>query len=83
MRTFSYSDARSHKFWDIEQDGKEVTVRYGRQGSEGQTQKKSYASEAAARAEHDRLIAEKVLTDTGPVCDLAFTGEEVNKPFAK
>src|SRR5262245_37031650 len=60
MRTFSYSDARSHKFWNIEQDGKKVIVRYGREGSQGQTQEKQFASEAAAQAEHDRLIAEKL-----------------------
>jgi len=31
----------------------------------------------------NRLIVEKVLKDTGPACNLAFTAEEVNKPFAK
>ncbi len=29
----------------------------------------------------NRLIAEKILTDTGPTCSLAFTEEELNKPF--
>jgi Fe-S cluster assembly iron-binding protein IscA/alpha/beta superfamily hydrolase len=31
----------------------------------------------------NRLIAGKLLADTGPTCGLAFTEEEVNKPFAK
>src|SRR5581483_8116071 len=60
MRTFSYSDATSHKFWTIERDGKQVTVRYGREGSAGQTQVKSFSSEEAAQKEHDKLIQEKV-----------------------
>jgi acetyl esterase/lipase len=31
----------------------------------------------------NRLIAEKILRDTGPTCGLVFTEDEVNKPFAK
>ncbi len=30
-----------------------------------------------------RLIAEKILRDSGPTCNLAFTEEEVSKPFAR
>jgi dipeptidyl aminopeptidase/acylaminoacyl peptidase len=31
----------------------------------------------------NRLIAEKVLRDNGPTCNLAFTEEEVSRPFAR
>jgi dipeptidyl aminopeptidase/acylaminoacyl peptidase len=31
----------------------------------------------------NRLIAAKLLLDTGPTCNLSFTEEELNKPFAK
>jgi Fe-S cluster assembly iron-binding protein IscA/pimeloyl-ACP methyl ester carboxylesterase len=31
----------------------------------------------------NRLIAEKILRDTGPTCGISFTGEELNKPFGK
>jgi Fe-S cluster assembly iron-binding protein IscA/pimeloyl-ACP methyl ester carboxylesterase len=31
----------------------------------------------------NRLIAEKLLRDTGPECNLTFTAEEVSKPFQK
>jgi Fe-S cluster assembly iron-binding protein IscA/dienelactone hydrolase len=31
----------------------------------------------------NRLIAEKILRDTGPTCNLAFTEVELNKPFVK
>jgi uncharacterized protein (TIGR02996 family) len=60
MRTFEYSDATSHKFWNIDLHGKSFTVRYGRIGSAGQTQEKSFASEAAAQKEHDKLVKEKL-----------------------
>jgi hypothetical protein len=31
----------------------------------------------------NRLIAEKILRDDGPTCNLTFTEEELNKRFAK
>ena len=31
----------------------------------------------------NRLIAEKILRDTGPTCNLSFTEAELNKPFAR
>ena len=39
--------------------GGDVTVRYGRIGTNGQTQSKSFADEAAAEKHADKLIAEK------------------------
>lgn len=59
-RTFEYSDASAHKFWNIELTGAGFTVTYGRIGSAGQTQVKTFADEAKARKEHDKLVAEKV-----------------------
>jgi predicted DNA-binding WGR domain protein len=43
MRTLS--DAKSHKFWNIEQAGSSFTVTYGRVGSTGQTQTKKFTTE--------------------------------------
>jgi Fe-S cluster assembly iron-binding protein IscA/alpha/beta superfamily hydrolase len=31
----------------------------------------------------NRLVAQKILRDTGPACGIAFTQEELNKPFRK
>src|SRR5262245_10649300 len=59
MRTFTYSDVKSHKFWNIELKGKSFTVTYGRIGSAGQTQTKEFATEEKAKAEHDKLVKEK------------------------
>ena len=49
----------SAKFWEITVKGSEVTVRFGRIGTDGQTKVKSLASGAAAEAEAAKLIAEK------------------------
>src|SRR4051812_37665888 len=60
MRTFQFSDAKSHKFWNIEVSGDSFTVTYGKVGTAGQTQTKSFASADKAQAEADKLIREKV-----------------------
>src|ERR1041384_4233963 len=60
MRTFQYSDAKSHKFWNIEVSGSSFTVTYGKVGASGQTQTKSFADAEKAQAEADKLIREKL-----------------------
>jgi uncharacterized protein (TIGR02996 family) len=60
MRTFQFSDAKSHKFWNIDLQGKSFTVTYGRVGSAGQTQTKTFATEALAQKEHDKFVKEKL-----------------------
>jgi DNA ligase-1 len=62
-RRFEFSDGGSQKFWEVSVKGAEVTVRYGRLGSQGQTSTKSFADAAAAAKHADKLIAEK--TDRG------------------
>ncbi|AKJ04056.1 putative DNA-binding WGR domain protein [Archangium gephyra] len=59
MRRFEFVEGASKKFWEIELQGTEFTVRWGRIGTNGQTQQKSFANTAKAQAEHDKLIAEK------------------------
>ena len=59
MRTFQYSDARSHKFWNIDVSGKSFTVTYGKVGSAGQSQTKTFPTPEKAQAEADKLIREK------------------------
>jgi uncharacterized protein (TIGR02996 family) len=60
MRTFQYSDAKSHKFWTIEVSGDSFTVTYGKVGAKGQTQTKSFPSPEKAQQAADKLIAEKL-----------------------
>ncbi len=59
MRRFEFVEGSSSKFWEVSASGDALTVRYGRIGTNGQTQTKSFASAAKAQAEHDKLIREK------------------------
>jgi len=58
-RRFEYTDAKSQKFWEIGISGADVTVCYGRIGTNGTTKTKTLASEEAAQQHHDKLIDEK------------------------
>ncbi len=60
MRMFQCSDAKSHKFWNIEVSGSSFTVTYGKVGASGQTQTKTFATAEKAQAEAERLIREKL-----------------------
>lgn len=59
MRRFELIEGTSSKFWEIDLDGSGVTVRFGRLGTNGQTQTKTFADAAAAKKEHDKLVKEK------------------------
>ena len=58
-RHFEFVDGSSSKFWEVGVNGTDVTVRYGRIGTDGQTQTKSFGDAAAAQKHADKLIAEK------------------------
>lgn len=59
-RRFEYVEGTSAKFWEIINNNREVTVRYGRIGSNGQTQTKSFTDPAAAAQHADKQIAAKL-----------------------
>jgi uncharacterized protein (TIGR02996 family) len=59
MRRFEFKDAKSQKFWEIETEGDAFTVRYGKIGTDGQVQTKTYASAEKAEAEAEKLIKSK------------------------
>jgi predicted DNA-binding WGR domain protein len=52
-------EGNSSKFWEIERDGCNNLVTFGRIGTSGQTQTKEFASEAAAQAAYEKLVREK------------------------
>jgi DNA ligase-1 len=58
-RYFEFVDGSSSKFWEIWMDGKDVTTKWGRIGTDGQTKTKSFPDEAKAKKEYDKLLAEK------------------------
>jgi predicted DNA-binding WGR domain protein len=60
MKRYSeYLDDDSHKFWEAELQGVELTLRYGPADSSGQTRTKAHADAAAARRAFDTACAAK------------------------
>jgi predicted DNA-binding WGR domain protein len=59
-RRFEFTSGSSNKFWEISPSGNSFTVRFGRLGTAGQSQTKSFADEAKAKHEADHLVAEKL-----------------------
>ncbi|MFI5938529.1 DUF4132 domain-containing protein [Actinoplanes sp. NPDC051494] len=60
MRSFEFVEGTSAKFWEISTEGSDVTVRWGRVGTAGQTKVKTMDDPASAAAHEARLIAEKL-----------------------
>jgi DNA ligase-1 len=58
-RYFELVDDKSSKFWEVGTSGTEVTVRYGRIGTTGQTQTKTFGDDPAAQRHAEKLIEEK------------------------
>ena len=59
-RYFEFVDDKVFEVWEIAQNGTDVTVRFGKIGTNGQTQTKSFADEPAAATKHaEKLVAEK------------------------
>lgn len=48
MRHFIYQDEKSHKFWAVEQQDNELHISWGKIGTHGQSQIKSFSDAAAA-----------------------------------
>lgn len=52
-------DDASSKFWEVDRKGKVLRICWGRVGTSGQVQEKSFATPQAAETERDKLIASK------------------------
>lgn len=55
----TYARGTSNKFWEGHVEGRALIVRFGKNGTDGQTKKKALASPAAAAAELAKLVSEK------------------------
>jgi DNA ligase-1 len=58
-RRFTYVGGGSDKFWAVAVNGTEVVVNFGRNGTAGQTNTKSFGDATAAQKHADKLIHEK------------------------
>ncbi len=59
MRRFEFSDGSSNKFWEIVALGKELRIRFGKIGSNGQLKLQTFASPTAAMESLSKQVAEK------------------------
>ena len=57
---FEFVGGGSDKFWEIAVSGREVTVRFGRNGTNGQTTTKALPDETAAARHAEGLIKSKL-----------------------
>lgn len=58
-RVFVFQDFKSQKFWSIDVNGTDITVTYGKLGTDGQTQVKNFGTIEEAEKTANKLIAEK------------------------
>lgn len=60
VRRLEFVEGRSSKFWEISQEGSSITIRYGRIGTQGQTQTKTFDAAERATREVEKLTSEKL-----------------------
>jgi predicted DNA-binding WGR domain protein len=61
MRRFEFRRGNANKFWEVTVRANDVMVRYGRIGSNGQAQVKSFKDEQSAALHVAKLIREKTV----------------------
>jgi uncharacterized protein (TIGR02996 family) len=82
MRRFEFEEGSSHKFWEIVVEGNAFTVRYGKVGTEGQVQTKTFKDAIKAEVEANKKIAEKTKKGYAEVEVAAPAGGTASKPGA-
>jgi len=58
-RRFEFEEGTSHKFWEVSVSDTELTTRWGKIDTDGQSKTKPFASPEKAQTEMDKLIKEK------------------------
>jgi predicted DNA-binding WGR domain protein len=59
-RRFEYTEGSSNKFWEVTVEKAGVTVCFGRMGTDGQVQAKSFGDSIAAQKHAEKLISQKL-----------------------
>lgn len=59
-RRFEFVGGTSAKFWEVSVADSRVTVRFGRLGTDGQSQTKSFADATKAQEYAEKLVTEKL-----------------------
>ena len=58
-RYFEFTGGTSNKFWEVSLSGNDLTTRWGRIGTAGQSKTKSFSDAAAAAKQAAKLVEEK------------------------
>lgn len=58
-RHFEFVEGSSSKFWEVSASGNDVTVRFGKIGTQGQTQTKTFDDATMAQKHAEKLVGEK------------------------
>ncbi|MCE9554681.1 MAG: DNA ligase [Planctomycetes bacterium] len=58
-RHFEFVEGNSAKFWEVSTSGKDVTIWFGRIGTDGQTQTKTFDDPVAAQKHADKMVQQK------------------------
>jgi predicted DNA-binding WGR domain protein len=83
VRRFEFKDSRSYKFWEINVEGSSYTVRYGKVGTDGVTQTKSFATPDKAATDADKKLRSKVAKGYAEVGSIAQAPKQVDEPADK
>jgi predicted DNA-binding WGR domain protein len=59
-RRYEFVGGSSNKFWESTVSDNQVVVRYGRNGTNGQTITKTFPNDQAAERHANRLVAQKL-----------------------
>ena len=70
-RNFVNQKGDSNKFWTIEQKDKSLTATWGKIGTEGRTNTKSFDDDEACKKEVEKLIQEKLSKGYSEIADLS------------
>lgn len=60
LKSLIFQEGESNKFWRVSVEGPVMTVVYGRIGTAGRSEPKEFESNAEAKKEAEKLIAEKI-----------------------
>jgi predicted DNA-binding WGR domain protein/DNA-binding beta-propeller fold protein YncE len=82
MPRFEFEEGSSQKFWEISLTGAALTTSWGKLGTAGQQKTQTMGDAAAARKEHDKLIASKLKKGYRAVSD-AGAKPQTAAPAAK
>lgn len=85
MRRFELIEGNSSKFWEIEQADHELNIRWGRIGTAGQSQTKSFDDATKAGAALTKLVNEKTgkgYQETGVAADASIGRTEAKSKAA-